>query len=99
MAIILLLLALLHAYWAIGGHWPARNERALAELVVGTRQMASARAGLSGGSLEEQLLVDSIVRTLTRLPELHAVRFLVDGKQVETLMGHVSTAQPISASD
>ena len=56
-----------------------------------------ARAGLSGGSLEEQLLVQSIVRTLTQLPELHAVRFLVDGKPTETLMGHVSTAQPLRA--
>jgi germination protein M len=58
-----------------------------------------ARAGLSGGSLEEQLFVQSIVRTLTQLPELHAVRFLVDGKPTETLMGHVSTARPLRASD
>lgn len=58
-----------------------------------------ARAGLNGGSLEEQLFVQSIVRTLTQLPELHAVRFLVEGKPTETLMGHVSTAQPLTASD
>lgn len=64
----------------------------------GIAELDLARAGLSGGSLEEQFFVDSIVRTLTQVPEVHAVRFLVDGKQTETLMGHVSTAQPIEAS-
>jgi spore germination protein GerM len=58
-----------------------------------------ARAGLSGGSLEETLLVKSIVRTLTGVPQVRAVQFLVEGKAPETLMGHVTTTKPISAVD
>ncbi len=65
----------------------------------GIAEIDLARAGLSGGSLEEQLFVASIVRTLTQLPDVSAVRFLVEGQPTETLMGHVSTAQPLSASD
>jgi spore germination protein GerM len=57
------------------------------------------RAGLSGGSLEEKLLVKSIVQTLTQLPQVRAVQFLIEGKAPETLMGHVSTAEPISVAD
>jgi spore germination protein GerM len=58
-----------------------------------------ARAGLSGGSLEEKLLVSSIVQTLTQLPQVRAVQFLIDGKVPETLMGHVTTSEPISVAD
>lgn len=57
------------------------------------------RAGLSGGSLEETLLVKSIVRTLTGVPQVRAVQFLVEGKAPETLMGHVTTTKPISVVD
>lgn len=57
------------------------------------------RAGLSGGSLEETLLVKTIVRTLTGVPQVRAVQFLVEGKAPETLMGHVTTTQPISVVD
>ena len=34
-------LAALHAWWGIGGRWPARDEAALADMVIGTprRQM------------------------------------------------------------
>jgi len=65
----------------------------------GIAELDLVRAGLSGSSLEEQLFVRSTVQTLTRLPGLHAVRFLVEGRKTDTLMGHVSTAQPITASD
>lgn len=66
---------------------------------AGIAELDLARAGLSGGSLEERLLVQSIVRTLTQLPEVRAVRFLVEGKPTETLMGHVSTARPLTPTD
>jgi hypothetical protein len=66
---------------------------------AGIAELDVARAGLSGGSLEEQLFVQSIVRTLTQLPEVRAVKFLVEGKSTETLMGHVSTARPLTASE
>jgi hypothetical protein len=57
------------------------------------------RAGLAGGSLEETLLVKTIVRTLTGVPQVRAVQFLVEGKVPETLMGHVTTTKPISFAD
>jgi spore germination protein GerM len=45
------------------------------------------------------LLVKSIVRTLTGVPQVRAVQFLVEGKAPETLMGHVTTTKPISVAD
>jgi spore germination protein GerM len=57
------------------------------------------RVGLGGGSLQERLLVESLVRTLTALPGVRRVRFLVDGKAAETLMGHVDVTKPISPND
>lgn len=35
LAIILTAIAVLHAWWGVGGHWPGRDERALADLVIG----------------------------------------------------------------
>lgn len=78
---------------------PARIQIRSIHVREGIAELDLARAGLNGGSLEEQLLVQSIVRTLTQLPGLRGVRFLVEGKKTETLMGHVSIAQPIMASD
>jgi spore germination protein GerM len=78
---------------------PARIQIRSVHVREGIAELDLARAGLSGGSLEEQLFVHSIVRTLTQIPEVHAVRFLVEGKPTETLMGHMSTAQPLSTSD
>ncbi|HEY6726370.1 MAG TPA: DUF3995 domain-containing protein [Polyangiaceae bacterium] len=40
----LVLLALLHVYWGLGGRWPGCDRAALAELVAGTRDMPSAIA-------------------------------------------------------
>jgi spore germination protein GerM len=78
---------------------PARIQIRSVQVREGVAELDLAREGLSGGSLEEQLFVASIVRTLTQLPEVRAVRFLVEGKPTETLMGHVSTAQPLSTPD
>lgn len=78
---------------------PARIRVRSVHVREGVAELDLAREGLSGGSLEEQFFVDSIVRTLTQLPEVHAVRFLVEGRPTKTLMGHISTAQPLSASD
>jgi hypothetical protein len=33
--VVLLLLALLHAYWAVGGVWPGHDKSSLADIVVG----------------------------------------------------------------
>lgn len=44
---------------------------------------------LNGGSNQEIFLVDSIVAALTSLDNVDGVKFLVDGKEAETLMGHI----------
>ena len=53
-------------------------------------------AGHSGGSTNELLTVYSIVNALcANLPAVHSVELLVDGKQVETLAGHVDLRRPL----
>ncbi|MEP7306301.1 MAG: GerMN domain-containing protein [Acidobacteriota bacterium] len=52
--------------------------------------------GHSGGSTNELLTVYSIVNALcANLPAVHSVELLVDGKQVETLAGHVDLRRPL----
>ncbi|MGQ9778342.1 MAG: GerMN domain-containing protein [Bacillota bacterium] len=58
-----------------------------------------ARTNLSGGSLEEALLVEGTVKTLTALPGITAVQFMVEGRPAETLMGHVAVDRPLKAGD
>ncbi len=44
---------------------------------------------LRGGSLEETLFISQIVETiLASFPEIEGVKFLVDGEEAESLMGH-----------
>ncbi len=51
--------------------------------------------GLSGGSTEESLLVEQIVRTLTEsFDQVERVRFTVGGAPADTLMGHLDTTVP-----
>jgi len=38
-AIVLLLIAVLHLLWAMGRHWPAKDEKALAKTVVGSKDI------------------------------------------------------------
>ncbi|AFS78085.1 spore germination protein-like protein [Gottschalkia acidurici 9a] len=54
---------------------------------------------LSGGSTEEVFLIDSIVSSLTSLDNIEKVQFLVDGKKVDTLMGHMEVAEPFTKKD
>ena len=54
---------------------------------------------LYGGSLQETLLVHQIVKTLTGLPGIEEVQFLVDGEKRESLMGHIATDEPLSAGE
>jgi sporulation and spore germination protein len=50
-----------------------------------------------GGTLSELLTVYTIVDALTvNLPAVHSVQILVDGKEVETLAGHVDLRQPLA---
>ncbi len=59
-----------------------------------SREMATAH---SGGSQDELLTVYTIVNALTEnLPAVKAVQILVDGKEVETLAGHVDLRRPLA---
>ena len=52
-----------------------------------------------GGSLNELFTVYSIVSTLTtNLPALHSVQILIDGREVDTLAGHVDLRRPLPQS-
>lgn len=48
-----------------------------------------------GGSTGEEMLVGSVVNTLTEFPEIQKVQILVDGQEVETLSGHMDLSQPL----
>jgi spore germination protein GerM len=50
----------------------------------------------SGGTLNELLTVYTVVNVLTaNLPAITSVQLLVDGKEVETLAGHVDLRRPL----
>lgn len=49
-----------------------------------------------GGSTGEEMLVGSIVNTLTEFSEVKNVHILIDGKNIETLSGHMDLSLPIS---
>jgi spore germination protein GerM len=48
-----------------------------------------------GGSSGELLTVYSVVDVLTQFPTVEKVQFLVEGRKVETLAGHMDLAQPV----
>ncbi|HEV3141416.1 MAG TPA: GerMN domain-containing protein [Vicinamibacterales bacterium] len=53
-------------------------------------------SGHPGGVTEEMLTVYSIVNALTaNLPAVSAVQILIDGKEVETLAGHLDLRRPL----
>lgn len=54
--------------------------------------------GHPGGSLNEALTVYTIVNALTQnIKEITGVQILVDGKQIDTLAGHIDLRQPLAA--
>ena len=52
-----------------------------------------------GGSTGEEFLIGSVVDTLTNFPEVKKVKFLVDGKEIETLSGHMDLSMPLERMD
>ncbi len=53
-----------------------------------------------GGSVNELLTIYSIVQALTtNLPAITAVQVLVDGREVDTLAGHVDIKRPLPRND
>jgi spore germination protein GerM len=62
-----------------------------------SRDVATAHPG---GSLNEMLTIYTIVHALTfNMPAVTAVQLLVDGKEVDTLAGHVDLRRPLSKND
>jgi hypothetical protein len=62
-----------------------------------SREIVSAHPG---GSAAELLTVYSVVNALTtNLPAITSVQLLVDGKEVDTLVGHVDTRRPLRRAD
>ncbi len=50
-----------------------------------------------GGSSAEVMTVYSVVNSLTlNFPEIKRIQFLVEGREIETIAGHLSLRQPIS---
>jgi spore germination protein GerM len=59
-----------------------------------SRDVATAHPG---GSLNEMLTIYTIVHALTfNMPAVTAVQLLVDGKEVDTLAGHVDLRRPLA---
>ncbi|MEG2200122.1 MAG: GerMN domain-containing protein [Anaerovorax sp.] len=55
---------------------------------------------LMGGNLEETILINQIVCTLVdSFPEIKNVQFLVNGKNVNTLMGQMDTTRPFTKGE
>ncbi len=48
-----------------------------------------------GGSTGELMTVYSIVNTLAQFSEIEEVRFLLNGDEIETLVGHMDLSQPL----
>jgi germination protein M len=49
-----------------------------------------------GGSAGEIALVYSVVNSLAEIPGIKKVQFLIEGKEVETIYGHIDTGNPIA---
>ena len=61
-----------------------------------SRELAT---GHTGGSTDELLTVYTIVNALTaNLPAVKSVQLLIEGKQVETLAGHVDLRRPLDTN-
>ena len=52
-----------------------------------------------GGSAGEQMTMYSIVDTLTTLPNVHSVQFLLDGKKHDGILGHLDTSTPLKRNE
>lgn len=56
--------------------------------------------GHSGGSLDEALAVYAIVNAVTvNLPEIRAVQILVEGREVDSLRGHLDLRAPLTRAN
>ncbi len=79
----------------------AKNNVQLLGVTVGEQGVATVNFSkelkkIRGGSAMELLLVYSVVNTLTELPEVKSVRFVVEGKPIATITGHMDLTEPIT---
>lgn len=56
-------------------------------------------ANMNMGSSWEALAVASIVNTLTKFPDVYRVKILIEGKEVESLAGHVDLTGELHYTD
>ena len=47
------------------------------------------------GSFTERMMVNAVVCTLTEFPEIKKVKFLVEGKDIDTISGHMDLLEPL----
>lgn len=59
----------------------------------GSKAIVDLSGDVNGGSLEEDVLVSSIVNSLLSVDGIKSVSFTVNGQSAETLMGHVDITQ------
>lgn len=52
-----------------------------------------------GGSAGEEMTMYSIVDTLTTLPNVQSVQFLLDGKKLDGILGNLDTSVPLKRND
>lgn len=83
----------------MSGVIPSRIDLIEVEVADNTAYVNFSSANMGGGSLEEVMLVSSVIMTLTELEDIDSVQFLVDGKKPETLMGHIYTMEPMGRND
>jgi hypothetical protein len=61
---------------------------------------ATVRTKHRGGSMQELLTVYSIVNTvIVNLPMVSAVQILIDGREADTLAGHVDLRRPLRKNE
>ncbi|HEY8530800.1 MAG TPA: GerMN domain-containing protein [Limnochorda sp.] len=94
--------ALFHGPRQLNGYWnpiPAGAEVQWVQ-VRGSLATVSLNQALvdnhPGGSAGELLTVYSMVHTVTQLPGIERVQFLVEGQRVETLAGHLALDRPLT---
>lgn len=57
------------------------------------------KKNFGGGSAGEQMTMYSIVNTLTTLPNVQSVQFLLEGERHDGILGHLDTRDPIKRNE
>ncbi len=57
------------------------------------------RKNFNGGSTGEQMILFSIIDSLTSLSNVQSVQFLLEGKPQEAILGHLDTTEPLKRNE